>query len=650
MKSKKKNGGFTLVELLATLAILSLVVSIVTYSAVGIVNNAKEKSYETTINNIKVATKNYAVEQVDETFKWKEFKDSSNCLSGETCEYQCVTIQKLIDTGYFSSDVLDSYKGEGEENRIKLDDMVYVQRNLATKTITHQDLYYLHPCSMNTDVEEKEPSGKVEIVVDYINGAANVKIYYDLAYISENYKYKLEYDFDNDQESKKVFSSSSTPEEPTTMQLNTNGTVIARILTSDGNTELAKATHFISFDVTSPIVTLSSTNNVKETQILTITMSDAETGISSYSITGPGVDESGVDAPTNGIKITISEAGTYTVSAKDGVGNNTTKSIKYVRTDFVVDGGVPTPNYMITIADKQISELPEKKITNICDYSWMAGSSSCKDYVPKEFYVTLSGSNNRFRGWYGSKTMQSFLGINLGYVYGDYIGTSYTPTKDTTLYGEGWKYTEPTPESKITYTVTYKANGGIGSDVIVNVEEGTNYTVSSNMFTRNGYTFTGWNRNPNGSAAPYSAGSVIKNMTSNITLYAQWKKECSLVCPSGKTLISGKCCPSDEYNSVSGNYCVKKSHYISDGKCYFRINMGYVSGYLDRDDKRGTCLNYAGSSFTFNDVIEYGKVDNKNCTGQNGWRVNPCVHYGLLTCVSNSLGDCTEEATNPVCK
>ena len=53
------NRGFTLVELLATLIVLALVMSIGSYSIIQLMNNAKEKDYELLINNIKSSVETY---------------------------------------------------------------------------------------------------------------------------------------------------------------------------------------------------------------------------------------------------------------------------------------------------------------------------------------------------------------------------------------------------------------------------------------------------------------------------------------------------------------------------------------------------------------------------------------------------------------
>lgn len=51
--------GFTLVELIATLVILALVMSLGAYSIISIINNSKEKNYELLINNIKDGAETY---------------------------------------------------------------------------------------------------------------------------------------------------------------------------------------------------------------------------------------------------------------------------------------------------------------------------------------------------------------------------------------------------------------------------------------------------------------------------------------------------------------------------------------------------------------------------------------------------------------
>lgn len=74
-----------------------------------------------------------------------------------------------------------------------------------------------------------------------------------------------------------------------------------------------------------------------------------------------------------------------------------------------------------------------------------------------------------------------------------------------------------------TYTLTYDANGGTGTMDKVTADAGTAITLAANKFTRNGYTFAGWNTAKDGSGASYKDQAEVK-LTEDMTLYAQWTK------------------------------------------------------------------------------------------------------------------------------
>jgi hypothetical protein len=67
------------------------------------------------------------------------------------------------------------------------------------------------------------------------------------------------------------------------------------------------------------------------------------------------------------------------------------------------------------------------------------------------------------------------------------------------------------------YNVTYKANGGTGSDIVD--DEAT--TVAANTFTKTNCTFVEWNTAADGSGTSYAVGATV---TSDLTLYAQWSE------------------------------------------------------------------------------------------------------------------------------
>lgn len=68
-------------------------------------------------------------------------------------------------------------------------------------------------------------------------------------------------------------------------------------------------------------------------------------------------------------------------------------------------------------------------------------------------------------------------------------------------------------------TVTFNANGGTGS--MSNQVASTATNLTSNAFTRSGYTFSGWNTAAGGSGTSYANGASYP-FTAYVTLYAQW--------------------------------------------------------------------------------------------------------------------------------
>lgn len=72
------------------------------------------------------------------------------------------------------------------------------------------------------------------------------------------------------------------------------------------------------------------------------------------------------------------------------------------------------------------------------------------------------------------------------------------------------------------YIVTYKANGGVGSDVVEYYSPGANVTVADNAFTYSGHVFKKWNTQDDGEGTNYAEGATISSIAADVTLYAQW--------------------------------------------------------------------------------------------------------------------------------
>ena len=123
-----------------------------------------------------------------------------------------------------------------------------------------------------------------------------------------------------------------------------------------------------------------------------------------------------------------------------------------------------------------------------------------------------------------STALTSNTFTNTGYTFGGWNtaangsgtayanGASYAFTADVTLYAQ-W-----TANSN---TITFTANGGTGSDYTQNINTAASANLTSNTFTRAGYTFAGWATTAGGTVA-YADGASYTMGTGNVTLYAKW--------------------------------------------------------------------------------------------------------------------------------
>ena len=72
--------------------------------------------------------------------------------------------------------------------------------------------------------------------------------------------------------------------------------------------------------------------------------------------------------------------------------------------------------------------------------------------------------------------------------------------------------------------VTFKANGGTGSDDTQTVHYNTSTALTANTFTRTGYTFAGWNTKTDGTGTSYTDKQTV-TLKANTTLHAMWTEK-----------------------------------------------------------------------------------------------------------------------------
>ena len=71
------------------------------------------------------------------------------------------------------------------------------------------------------------------------------------------------------------------------------------------------------------------------------------------------------------------------------------------------------------------------------------------------------------------------------------------------------------------FTVSYRPNGGSGSENDYGVDAGTTHIVADQGYTMDGFEFKAWNTEPDGTGIPYSNGDAIL-VDDDIKLFAQW--------------------------------------------------------------------------------------------------------------------------------
>lgn len=99
--------GFTLVELLAVIILLSIIMGFGSYAVIGIINNTKEKSYQQLVGEIKNAVEVYYLECVEPP------KDNTgnflvNCPNKGENGFYNISLGDLVTYGYLKGNGTDS--------------------------------------------------------------------------------------------------------------------------------------------------------------------------------------------------------------------------------------------------------------------------------------------------------------------------------------------------------------------------------------------------------------------------------------------------------------------------------------------------------------------------------------------------------------
>lgn len=123
-------------------------------------------------------------------------------------------------------------------------------------------------------------------------------------------------------------------------------------------------------------------------------------------------------------------------------------------------------------------------------------------------------------------------------------GTVISTSSSTTITMPTSAATYTANVAKNSYTITYNANGGVGTTASSSHLYDESKALTKNGFTKLGYTFIGWSTSASATSATYTDQQSVKNLSSThnatITLYAVWKPYTNMYICTSKMSSDGK--------------------------------------------------------------------------------------------------------------
>ena len=505
MKLNRK--GYTLIELLAVILIISLIIALSIFCIIKAINSSKEKAATLSEKSIKEAAETFAAEKNDDNNYWLDITDKEN-------KYFCITIEELMNKG-----LLDK-KANIESKDFDIHSYVLVKKNkvtmvnskaeILTKDKVNSDGYKVcmgnivneevkdYPKLDNgtsytdeihipfTDANTNPSSTMSDKVCMYGDSSANIKETgviegntCKLQGLKQNEKYYLRVCMktsrgsylcsNTESRNTKVIKKPTYTFSPNTLTIKYNN--------ADINGE-AKY-YFKSTVKGTSNIDVNRCNNIFTCDKPTTTNIEKDTWYQSSS---------------NQINISYTTTGKAKVTARTvDKSNNYSESTK----DFTIN------KYTITF-NKEPADKIGGEASNIIKSCYAISGQSCSITSP-----TIEKTGYTIIGWNTNKNATTSTWN---------INTSKSISSSATYY----------PILKVNiYTITYNANGGSGgpSSQSYKYAPNGNIYLSSDRPSKTGYTFMGWSESPSATSASYSPGQWWgTHNANNYTLYAVWEK------------------------------------------------------------------------------------------------------------------------------
>ena len=209
-----------------------------------------------------------------------------------------------------------------------------------------------------------------------------------------------------------------------------------------------------------------------------------------------------------------------------------------------------------------------------------------------------------------------------------YTFMGWSTTNDSTVeYASEGQYDKDAPITLYavweanTYTVTYKANGGVGSDQTQEVIYGESWKSKNAVFSKTGYTQTSWNTKKDGTGVSYKLNANQTNaQLSDLTMYAIYTENTYYV----KYNANGGYGNMDESTHKYGTASVlSENKYLREGYSFKKWNTKSDGSGTSYENKASVLSLTAENGGTFNlyaiwDVNLYSLIVNPNGGIWNG--------------------------------
>ena len=396
--------------------------------------------------------------------------------------------------------------------------------------------------------------------------------------------------------------TSSTPANNTALAYGTSYTATATAATNGGTngaiTYSSGTTATMTINSTSGAITVKKADG--STSVITASMARTTTVKAASTTRTFGTQKGTCPVPTG---LAVSNAGVVTWTSPSGA----TSSQISMAASSGFETATTGVDYNSAITESTGSRTVY--VRSVCSTTYYTSANSDNASKAVTVYsVTLakgtgisavSGAGNYING----ATAAISATVSSGYTWKNWTGTSTLTSNSNNVTVNGNKsYTANTTPN--TYTIVFNANNGVGTMSNQSMTYGTAANLSTNLFSRSGYSFNGWNTKADGTGTSYTDGQSVNNLTTTangtVNLFAKWSLRTYTL---SYTLNNGTVSPANptSYNVTTSTITLTnptRGGYTFAGWTEQTASLNWNPGFVNTSGVIGPHASYPNSYYT----------------------------------------------------